>query len=150
MESFWSPGNDGSSGGGGGTTAGAGNDNGENNEVDSPTDSGCIGSSRSRLSNASAAKDNLSKRATYHNQRTKSLCVFYNTNILNYARSMAAANNEMKHNKRASGSGISGGQKMGQKEMRILQFNEKIMEAMNKWTGNGKFFLREKSTFLVS
>ena len=36
------------------------------------------------------------------------------------------------------------------KDIRILQNHEKIMEAQNKWTGNGKFIIKNKSTFLVS
>ena len=36
------------------------------------------------------------------------------------------------------------------KDIRILQNQEKIMEAQNKWTGNGKFIIKNKSTFLVS
>lgn len=36
------------------------------------------------------------------------------------------------------------------KEIRTLQNHEKIMDAQNKWTGNGKFIIKNKSTFLVS
>lgn len=36
------------------------------------------------------------------------------------------------------------------KDIRILQNHEKIMEAQNKWTGNGKFIIKNKSTFIVS
>lgn len=111
---------------------------------DPSTDLGCISASRSRISSS------VSGNSKYRYQRTKSLCVFYNTNIINYAKSMAS-NNDPKSKKRASGSGISGGQnKVTHKEMKILQYTERIMEAQNKWTGNGKFILREKHTFLVS
>jgi hypothetical protein len=36
------------------------------------------------------------------------------------------------------------------KDIRILQNHEKLMEVQNKWTGNGKFIIKNKSTFLVS
>jgi hypothetical protein len=85
-------------------------------------------------------------RSSYQHQRTKSLCVFYNTSILNYARTMAAAN----ENKRASNVNSSKETIIATpNDMKILQNHEKIMEIQNKWTGNGKFIIREQSTFLV-
>ncbi len=36
------------------------------------------------------------------------------------------------------------------KDTKILQNHEKIMEIQNKWTGNGKFIIKEKdSTFIM-
>lgn len=96
--------------------------------------------------NPKPSKRNQSQtsRFSYQHQRTKSLCVFYNTSILNYARAMA------ENNKKNSTSGSSNKVTNGSsKDMRILQMHEKIMEVQNKWTGNGRFILREKNTFLV-
>ena len=36
------------------------------------------------------------------------------------------------------------------RDVKYLQNHEKILEAQNKWTGNGRFIVREKSSFLVS
>ena len=36
------------------------------------------------------------------------------------------------------------------KEINILKNSEKIMEAQNKWKGNGKFIIKNKATFFVS
>lgn len=86
-------------------------------------------------------------RSSYQHQRTKSLCVFYNgTSILNYARAMGA--NDAK---RASNANATNSKEiLTPKDMKILQYHEKIMEVQNRWTGNGKFIIREKSTFLVT
>ena len=81
-------------------------------------------------------------KSSFQHQRTKSLCVFYNTSILNYAR----AANENKKNGSSSGK-VSGAIKP--RDVKILQNHEKIMEIQNKWTGNGRFIVREKNTFLV-
>ena len=79
----------------------------------------------------------------YNKQRTKSLCVSYNTNIFSYAKAIAA-----KETKKISMSGSN--QKFhSNKDLKILQNHEKILEIQNKWTGNGKFIIKAKSTFLV-
>lgn len=80
----------------------------------------------------------------YNKQRTKSLCVGYNTNIFSYAKAIAA-----KETKKISMSGSN--QKFhSNKDLKILQNHEKILEIQNKWTGNGKFIIKAKSTFLVN
>ena len=93
-----------------------------------------------------ADKSNFSiaSKTSYQQQRTKSLCVFYNTSIINYARAMATA----KESRKISSSGSA--YKLHANSVKILQGHEKIMEAQNKWTGNGKFIVKEKSSFLVS
>ena len=83
------------------------------------------------------------RSALYRHQRTNSLSAFYNTGLLSYARK--TANNETKRSGAACGSSESSG-----KDVRVLLYDEKIMEAQNKWTGNGQFIIRKKSNFAVS
>jgi hypothetical protein len=87
-------------------------------------------------------KSKSSVSSVYNKQRTKSLCVGYNTNIFSYARAIAA-----KETKKIS---MSGSNQNANKSMKILQNHEKILEIQNKWTGNGKFIIKAKSSFLVS
>jgi hypothetical protein len=104
-------------------------------------------------------------RSFFQQERTKSLCAFQNSSILNYARAMAE-NKRFNREKTSSrevailnaaaatanatgGGGGGGGGTTIPKDLKILQYHEKIMEIQNKWTGNGKFIIREKSTFLV-
>ncbi|CAF0890793.1 unnamed protein product [Brachionus calyciflorus] len=85
---------------------------------------------------------------SYRHLRTKSLCVFYNT------ASLLTPTNKLNDKKQANSANISASNSKTQlnqvqpKDIQILQYHEKIMEAQNKWTGNGKFIIREKSTFL--
>ena len=86
-------------------------------------------------------------RLSYQYNRTSSLSAFHNSTILNYAKNVmtsSSANeskkNSIENNKKQSAS---------PKNIKILQNHEKIMEVQNKWTGNGKFILMEKSNFLV-
>jgi hypothetical protein len=51
-------------------------------------------------------------------------------------------------NSKGSGSQRSGSAK--RRDMRVLQNHEKIMEAQDKWTGNGRFIIKNKSKFIVS
>ena len=80
-------------------------------------------------------------KSAYKHQRTKSLCVFYNSSILNYARTVAA--NEAKKASKKNQVAVK------PKDVKILQNHEKIMELQNKWTGNGRFLVRDKATFQV-
>lgn len=104
----------------------------------------------SQLNNIDGTYKSIPKRNgrnSYQHLRTKSLCVFYNTNILSHARS----NESKKTVTNVPSSSCNSKLLINQpKDMKILQYHEKIMEAQNKWTGNGKFIIREKSTFLVS
>jgi hypothetical protein len=74
-------------------------------------------------------------------QRTKSLCIFYNTNVLSYPKQSIKQNI----------SPIKDGphQKI-EKDLKILQNHEKIMEIQNKWTGNGRFIIKEKPNSFVA
>jgi len=85
----------------------------------------------------------LASMASYKQQRTKSLCVFYQTNIVNTVkatinspRNLASTADRAKH--------------PPVRDTRYLQNHEKILEAQNKWTGNGKFIVKEKTLFMVS
>ncbi len=85
----------------------------------------------------------LASMASYKQQRTKSLCVFYQTNIVNTVkatinspRNLASTADRAKH--------------PPVRDTRYLQNHEKILEAQNKWTGNGKFIVKEKTSFMVS
>ena len=92
----------------------------------------------------------VKSRLSYQYNRTNSLSAFHNTSILNYAKAMAtsAAANENKAKSNASSSDKK--HNVSPKNIKILQNHEKIMEVQNKWTGNGKFILMEKSNFLVN
>lgn len=97
---------------------------------------------RSNKSNYSIAS-----MASYKTQRTKSLCVFYNSSIMNYAKSTMA---QPKDRKTSTSSSNHKMQNNSIRDMKILQNHEKILEVQNKWTGNGKFIIKEKCSFLVS
>jgi hypothetical protein len=46
---------------------------------------------------------------------------------------------------------LDGGCSSGRpKDIKILQNHEKIMEVQNRWTGNGKFIIKERENFTVS
>jgi hypothetical protein len=93
--------------------------------------------------NAIGGNNNNNQRANvYHHQRTNSLCVFYNAGILSTGR-----NGPGNENKRL---GPNENGYMPPRDVKILQYHEKIMEAQNKWTGNGQFFIRKKASFVVS
>ena len=103
-------------------------------------------------SNLSSRRPGSNKaRLSYQYNRTNSLSTFHNSSILNYAKgttttTCSSANESKKNsvennNKKPNSS---------PKNIKILQNHEKIMEVQNKWTGNGKFILMEKSSFLVS
>jgi 16S rRNA U1498 N3-methylase RsmE len=47
-------------------------------------------------------------------------------------------------------SSISSSRKSIEKTVKICQNNDKIMQLQNKWTGNGRFILRERSSMGVS
>jgi len=81
-------------------------------------------------------------------QRTKSLCVSHNTTLFSYAASKAIA--AAKEKKKISMSSSTNQKFNSNKELKILQNHEKILEIQNKWTGNGKFIIKAKSTFLVN
>ncbi len=100
-------------------------------------------------SNLSSRRPGSNKaRLSYQYNRTNSLSTFHNSSILNYAKgtntTCSSANeskkNSVENNKKPNSS---------PKNIKILQNHEKIMEVQNKWTGNGKFILMEKSCFLV-
>jgi hypothetical protein len=83
---------------------------------------------------------NIYQRISNRHQRAKSLCgsLQYSRNsIINYAIAMASDKSNLTT-------------QMRPKDTKILQNHEKIMEIQNKWTGNGKFIIKEKdSTFVM-
>jgi hypothetical protein len=95
-----------------------------------------------RAAIGAGASANNQRANAYHHQRTNSLCVFYNTSIMGYAPN--AAGNETKR------LGANENGSMQPKDVKILQYHEKVMEAQNKWTGNGQFIVRKKTLFAVS
>lgn len=118
-----------------------------NTNIDNQTELNTINNANKKNSAAGLIIHRKSKNSVgsmaYNKQRTKSLCVGYNTNIFSYAKSMAA-----KETKKISMSGSN--QKFhSTKDLKILQNHEKILEIQNKWTGNGKFIIKSKSAFLV-
>ena len=99
--------------------------------------------------NLSSRRPSANKaRLSYQYNRTNSLSAFHNSSILNYAKTVMTSSsaNESKKNSAE----INKKQNASPKNIKILQNHEKIMEVQNKWTGNGKFILMEKSNFLVS
>ena len=98
---------------------------------------------------SSAAKSRLS----YQYNRTNSLSTFHNSSILNYAKAITTSTqNESHTSKKNSIDASSSSNKkthVSPKNIKVLQNHEKIMEVQNKWTGNGKFIIMEKSQFLV-
>jgi hypothetical protein len=87
-------------------------------------------------------------RLSYQYNRASSLSTFHNSSILNYTK--AAASSSANESKKNSIELSSKKQSTSPKNIKILQNHEKIMEVQNKWTGNGKFILMEKSNFLVN
>ncbi len=85
----------------------------------------------------------LASIASYKQQRTKSLCVFYQNNIVNTVKATITSPRNS-----SSTSGVQG-KKTPARDTRYLQNHEKILEAQNKWTGNGKFIIKEKTSFMV-
>ncbi len=82
------------------------------------------------------------RNSWFRHQRTKSFSVFYNASILNYARQMASDN--------AKRVDKNGSNQYSPKDVKCLQYHEKIMEVQNKWTGNGRFIIKKKIIFSVS
>ena len=76
------------------------------------------------------------QRALYQHNRANSLCVFYNSNILNYTKSIVG--NE---NKKLFNANNKNTQQITPKDIKVLQ---------NKWTGNGKLIIRDKTNIFVS
>lgn len=106
-------------------------------------------SSKSRRSTA---------RSFFQQERTKSLCVFYNSSILNYARRLQREGKNSSRETAISNAAAATANAVVAaassttnipKDVKILQYHEKIMEIQNKWTGNGKFIVRAKTNFLV-
>ena len=85
------------------------------------------------------------RRASYQHNRANSLCVFYNSNILNYTKSIVG--NE---NKKLFNANNKNTQQITPKDIKVLQNHEKVMEIQNKWTGNGKLIIRDKTNIFVS
>ncbi len=66
--------------------------------------------------------------------------------MLSYAKAITVN----KDRKKISMSNSSNQKFHSNKDLKILQNHEKILEIQNKWTGNGKFIIKAKSTFLVN
>lgn len=105
--------------------------------------------SLSSIPHSNKSNYSITSAASFKQQRTKSLCVFYNSSIVNYANNLKSSTRNNKECRKLSNSNQRM-QKDPIRDMKILQNHEKILEAQNKWTGNGKFLIKEKSSFLVS
>jgi hypothetical protein len=101
--------------------------------------------SRSRR-DASAASS-----SSHHHQRTKSLCVNNNNNNgINYILSKkekGAAKKQQHYDRSGSSSKAIGKEKA--LDTRVLLNQERILEAQNKWTGNGRFIIKDKAAYGV-
>ncbi|RNA40636.1 1-phosphatidylinositol 4-5-bisphosphate phosphodiesterase epsilon-1-like isoform X1 [Brachionus plicatilis] len=85
---------------------------------------------------------------SYRHLRTKSLCVFYNTTgLLNSNKTIEKKVESKKLSVFDYKNSLN--QTKSNKDINILQFDEKIMEAQNKLSGTQRFIIREKSTFVV-
>lgn len=84
---------------------------------------------------------NLCQRISHRHQRAKSICGSLQNSrnsIINYAIAIASDKSNFNTTQ------------LRPKDTKILQNHEKIMEIQNKWTGNGKFIIKEKdSTFVM-
>ena len=77
---------------------------------------------------------------SYKQQRSMSLCIFYNANnIVNIARNtMAHTKDNLNSSTRIKDS--------SQRNRKILQNHEKILEVQNRWTGNGRLIVMDRTS----